>query len=159
MTNQAAAADAVPDSAPVPWRFADPMLALGVATHFIARQPGFAAFPARVLMETLEGQIRRGHYLLVVEGQEVTGYAGWARVDRATAVSVAAGGEAPRNDQLAVLADIGDIVWLITLATTNSDAIRMLQREVRALNPGRELFGVRYGENGRRVLEKLRFAG
>jgi hemolysin-activating ACP:hemolysin acyltransferase len=161
MTNQtAAAAAAAPAESPaVPWRFADPMLALGVASHFVARQPGFDAFPARVLIETLEGQIARNQYLLVVEGQEVTGYAGWARVDRATADVVSAGGEAPRNDQLAALAESGTIVWLMTFATTNRDAVRVLQREMRALNPGLELFGVRYGDAGRRVLEKLRFAG
>jgi hemolysin-activating ACP:hemolysin acyltransferase len=160
MTIDIAANDArAPDAgAPVVVRFADPMLAFGVAMHFLATQPGFGDFPARALAATIDGQIRRGHYRVVTQGARITGYAGWARVDRATADGIIAGGESPRNDRLAALADTGDIVWLTTLSTSTRAAIRALRREMRAANPGRELFGIRHGDNGRRVLERLRFA-
>lgn len=145
-------------AAPVVRRFDDPMLAFGIASHFVSGQPGFGDFPARALAATIDGQVRRGHYRLVIEGLRVTGYAGWARVDRATADAVAAGTAVPGNDRLAAMADRGDIVWLMTLATITPAAIGALQIDVRAAYPGKEVFGIRHGDGGRRVLERLRFA-
>ncbi len=140
-----------PGPAPVIRRFDGDLLALGIASHFVARQPEFGEYPARVLTETLAGQISRRDYCFVCAGPRVTGYAGWAMIDRATADAIKAGGHAARNPALAALAATGDVLWLMTFTALDRVAVRLLRGAVRAAAPGREIFGIRYRDTDRQV--------
>lgn len=121
-----------------------PMAALGAAAHFLGRRQPFAAFAAGVLIDTLHGQIRRGHYLLAMEGQRVRAYLGWALLDAAVAERLAASGRAPRPEEC----DGGDVLWLLTVAAADAAALKAGLRAGRALHAGWRLMGVRHRPDG-----------
>ncbi len=60
--------------------------ALGRAVSYLMTKPSFAKQPFGVWSKTLTGQINRKHYFLVLKGNKVVGFAGWALVDEARAI-------------------------------------------------------------------------
>ncbi|MFB2552315.1 hypothetical protein [Ensifer soli] len=126
-------------------RLRDPFTALGVALHFLGQRAPFSTFKAADLVSTVDGQIRREHYLMALDGQKVAGYIGWALFDNETADRLTATGEQPSNDLAAKFAKGGDAVWLLTVAATRTDALRKLLAAGRSLYPGKRILGVRHG--------------
>lgn len=124
------------------------MAALGAAAHFLAQRPPFATFPAGALIATLHGQVRRRHCLFAVEGQQVRAYLGWALLDAAVAERLAASGRAPAPAEC----EGADVVWLLTVAATDTAALRVGLEAGRALHPGWRVMGVRRRPNGHAVL-------
>lgn len=120
------------------------MAALGAAAHFLARRPPFASFTAGLLIDTLHGQIRRGHYLFAMEGQRVRAYLGWALLEAAVAERLAASGQAPRPEEC----EGTEVVWLLTVAAADAAALRAGLQAGRALHPGWRLMGVRRRPDG-----------
>ncbi|MBX9699348.1 MAG: toxin-activating lysine-acyltransferase [Acetobacteraceae bacterium] len=138
----------IPPTPPRVQQLANPMAALGAALHFLARRTPFAGFRAEVLTATVHGQIRRGHYRVALEGQRMRGYIGWAMLDTAVAERVVRGGPLPTEAE----AEGGEVVWLLTVATTDRPALLALLAAGRALHPGRRVMGVRRRPNGHAVL-------
>jgi hypothetical protein len=130
----------------------DPMAALGVAAHFVARRPPFDTFPAGALMRTLSGQVERRHYRLALEGRRVVGYLGWALYAAASAERFAATGRPPDDSNEPQPA----VVWILTAATARPDALLTLYRAVRAQHPGLVLMAMRHKPDGRRVVIRRR---
>jgi hemolysin-activating ACP:hemolysin acyltransferase len=97
-------------------RLKDPSTTLGVALHFLSQRDPFASFPARELVATVDGQIRRGTYLLALKEMRVVGYLGWALFDEATAADFARTMMAPSSS----LIEGGDVVWVLTAAAIES---------------------------------------
>jgi len=131
------------------------MAALGAAAHFLARREPFATFPAGVLLDTLHGQIRRGHYLFAVEGQRVRAYLGWALLDAAVAEGLAGSGRMPRPEEC----EGADVVWLLTVGAADGAALRAGIAAGRALYPGWRVMGVRHRSGGTPRLLDLRIRG
>lgn len=131
------------------------MAALGAAAQFLARREPFAAFPAGLLLDTLHGQIRRGHYLFAVEGQRVRAYLGWALLDAAVAERLAGSGRVPRAEEC----EGADVVWLLTVGASDSAALRAGIAAGRALYPGWRLMGVRHRPGGTARLLDHRIRG
>ena len=120
-------------------RPSDPMAALGAAAAFLAARPPFDAFPAGALLRTLRGQVRRGHYLMLVEGARLRAYAGWALLTPAEEAALLNQGSVPTGD-----AHGGQIVWLQMLAAADRPAFRALVAALKAANRGRRGFGLRH---------------
>lgn len=56
--------------------------ALGLAVEYLMTKPAFGQQSFGHWSRILTGQIRRGHYMFVVEGNNIRGFAGWARVTK-----------------------------------------------------------------------------
>ena len=63
----------------------DPRVALGMAVNYLMTDPVFARLPFGQWSRVLVGQVNRGHYLFVLEGVKVVGFAGWALATKAKA--------------------------------------------------------------------------
>jgi len=129
-------------------RLGSTMAALGAAAHFLARHRPFAGFPAGAFVATLHGQVRRGHYLLVLEGQRIRAYLGWALLDAVVADRLARAGGTPSPEEC----EGSEVVWLLTVAATDTAALKAGLDAGRALHAGRRVMGVRRRPNGHAVL-------
>jgi hemolysin-activating ACP:hemolysin acyltransferase len=136
-------------------RIKDPFTALGIATHFLAHRQPFAGFRAAELLATLDGQIRREHYLMAFDGQRMAGFIGWALFDRATADHLVQTRQAPSNEVAARFKDGGDVVWLLTVASVSKAALRSLMTAGGNLYPGKPVLGVRHDPAGGYSLRRL----
>jgi hypothetical protein len=126
-------------------------MALGLASHFVARQPTFGRFSADSLIRTLDSQIRRNHYLFAFDTTaapaRVVGYFGWALYDHAAAEAFAATGVSPRQE----FDEGGDVIWLMTAASLSRPAFFALMKATRALYPHHRAMAVRNRPDGRRA--------
>jgi len=129
----------------------DPWLALGLAAHFIGGREPFSRFPAGDLVRTLNGQIRRGHYLFALdtaaEPARVVGYLGWALYDNAVADRFIATGVPPADER----ATEGDVAWILTAAALNRAAFFAMAKAARALYPEHRVIAIRHKAGGKRV--------
>jgi hemolysin-activating ACP:hemolysin acyltransferase len=129
----------------------DPWLALGLAAHFIGGREPFSRFPAGDLIRTLNGQVRRGHYLFALdtaaEPARVVGYLGWALYDSAVADRFVATGVPPADEP----AMEGDVAWILTAAALNRAAFFAMTKAARKLYPDHRVIAIRHKAGGRRV--------
>jgi hypothetical protein len=122
--------------------------ALGIAAHYLAAREPFRSFRFGDLIATIDGQIRRRHYLMAFAGPKVEGYLGWALFDAAVAARFARTGVPPPDE----FADGKDVVWLLTAAAGDPATLRLMIRVGRGLYPGLRVMGVRHRANGKTVL-------
>lgn len=129
----------------------DPWLALGLAAHFIGGREPFSRFPAGDLIRTLNGQVRRGHYLFALdtaaEPARVVGYLGWALYDGAVADRFIATGVPPADER----ATEGDVAWILTAAALNRAAFFAITKAARKLYPDHRVVAIRHKPGGKRV--------
>jgi len=128
-----------------------PWLALGLATHFVARHDPFSRFPAEDLARTLSGQAHRGHCLFALDVStkpaRVVGYFGWGLYDDAEAERFAATGIPPSQER----ASGGTVLWIMTAAAVDRTAFFTLIKATRALYPSHRVMAVRNKARGRKV--------
>ena len=60
----------------------DPRVALGMAVNYLMTDPVFARLPFGQWSRVLVGQVNRGHFLFVLDGEKVVGFVGWALADK-----------------------------------------------------------------------------
>jgi hypothetical protein len=127
-------------------------LALGLASHFVAKREPFSSFPASDLIRTLSGQIQRDHYLFALDTStdpaRVIGYFGWALYDHAAAERFAATAIPPSDELLKG----SDVVWILTAVAENRRAFFALIKGLRALYPTYRAMAIRHKAGGKRVL-------
>ena len=126
-------------------RFHDPYVALGAAVNFLRGVPAFASFDFGAFAATLAGQIERGHYFVVRDGERVVGYFGYALCDAAIAQAWMEGRHVPTFDECRG----GDVIVGMTMHATSREVSAFLIRESLAQLPkGRVLFRRHYA-NGK----------
>jgi hypothetical protein len=129
-----------------------PWLALGLASHFVAKREPFGSFPASDLIRTLSGQIQREHYLFALDTStdpaRVVGYFGWALYDHAEAERFATTAIPPSDE----LSKESDVVWILTAAAENRQGFFALVKGMRALYPTYRVMGIRHKAGGKRVI-------
>jgi hemolysin-activating ACP:hemolysin acyltransferase len=125
----------------------DPMVALGVAAHFLGSRAPFRDFPAGELIATLAGQAKRGHALFALEGQRVRAYVGWALFTTAEAEALARTGIPPAPPA----GQQGDVVWMLTIAAADAAAMKVCFAELRRRYAGKRVMGVRHRPDGKRI--------
>lgn len=77
-------------------RPANPAAALGLATSHLMTKPAFAQLRFGAWSRVLVGQVNRGHYRLVMDGDhQVHGFLGWALCSEAAAEAWLAGRDLP----------------------------------------------------------------
>jgi len=131
--------------APAILRPRDPLAALGMALHFLGQREPFASFPSKVLITTVDGEIRRGHYLMAFEGQRLTGFLGWVMLGDAVAERFAQSLVAPAPEEM----QGEDVVWVLTVCATSRDVLAALVRTARHQHPRCRVMGVRHRATGR----------
>ena len=73
-------------------QIADPSAAVGTAVRFMMGEPAFAKLAFGEWARVLDGQVTRGHYGFVLDGDhQVQGFLGWALATRAKAEAWADG--------------------------------------------------------------------
>lgn len=124
----------------------NPYAALGRISTYLMSKPSFANLKFGGWMRTMIGQINRGHYFLVIEGEKTVGFAGWALADEVKAKAWASGGcdldsnECRRGDCMVINA------W-----AADNDAVNMfIRRELRRRGLGlKAAYAKRFYEDGR----------
>jgi hemolysin-activating ACP:hemolysin acyltransferase len=71
--------------------FQNRAMALGLAVEYLMKKPAFAKLPFGHWSRVLTGQIRRGHYVFVIQGNKVVGFGGWAAATETEAEAWLAG--------------------------------------------------------------------
>lgn len=122
----------------------DTLATLGMAIHFLAQREPFASFPSKVLATTVDGEIRRGHYLMAFEGRRLVGFIGWVMLSHATAERFARSLVAPAPEEMRG----EDVAWILTVGATSRAVLVPLVRAARHLHPHCRVMGVRHRPNG-----------
>jgi tetratricopeptide (TPR) repeat protein len=141
------------------WKPDDPAVALGLAVGFLMKERNFTSLPFGSWSRVLTGQINRGHFCLVVDGERrVHGFLGWALTDERLAELWLAG--------RATLADedcrAGNCVIVNAWAATSTAANNLLIDEsIRLFGRKLRIYGRRYDTRGeprpRRISSPLEF--
>lgn len=129
----------------------NPWMALGLATHFVARHQPFAGFPAGDLIRTIDRQISRQHYLFAFDTTSdparVVGFFGWSLYSNADADQFASTGKLPSNE----LTEGGQVIWILTAVAESEAAFRTIVRKARESYPHHRVMAIRH-KNGKRVI-------
>lgn len=115
-------------------RLRDPILGLGLVLGLLARTPPFAQAPLGLRVALTEGELARGHHLLVLRARRPVGYAGWAACTAAEADRFL-GREGIRA--LDLTRGEGDVLAFLTLMAVDEAAGAALQVGLRTLLAGR----------------------
>jgi len=120
--------------------------ALGLAMYYLCHRKPFSDMPTSVIIPVLDGQIRRGHALIAMQGPRAVGYFGWALFTIEEALTHVHTGEPPEGASR----DHGDVLWPMTVAANSTQVLRALVRSARQMNVGRSIMTIRPLENGSR---------
>ena len=123
----------------------DEIAALGMALHFLGQREPFASFPAKVLVTTVDGEIRRGHYLMAFDGQRLVGFLGWVMLNHAVAERFARTLVPPAPEEMRG----ADVVWVLTVCASSRAVLAALVRAARRQHPKCRVMGVRHRANGK----------
>lgn len=127
--------------------------ALGMAVAFLMADPAFQELRFGHWTRVLAGQVRRGHYLFVVQGDSVVGFAGWSLTDHERAEAWLAG----RGELTFEECQAGDCVILNVWKAATPAANRLLVDTFRRLFRHKEaLYYKRFYADGRRRRTRLR---
>lgn len=111
-------------------------------TYLAARDP-FRAMPLGHVSDTVAGAVRRGHYILALDGGRVVGVTLWALADAAVAERWFAGGAWP---SFAETQD-GDTVILMLGGGEHPRVALQGVRHIAGLYPGRPYLMTRFGRD------------
>lgn len=127
-----------------------PALALGLAVNHLMTKPAFANLKFGDWSRILVGQINRGHFCFVVDGQDrVEGFVGWAFATREKAEAWAEGRPLSYQDSLS-----GDCIVFNAWSANSNRIHRFLVDEARKLIAGKETMYFRrhYPDGSTRVV-------
>jgi len=141
------------------WKPDDPAVALGLAVEYLIKERNFARLPFGSWSRVLIGQINRGHFCFVIDGQRrVHGFLGWALTDERLA-ELWLEGRATLTD-----ADCraGNCVIVNAWAAATTEANNLLIDEsIRLFSQKLRIYGRRYDMRGeprpRRISTPLEF--
>lgn len=121
-------------------------MALGLAVEYLMKKPAFARLPFGHWSRVLIGQIRRGHYVLVIQGKKVVGFGGWAASTEAEAEAWLAG--QPNATEIA--GDAGDCA-VINAWAADGPAVNdvLIAEAMRRTQEFRMVYAKREYEDGR----------
>lgn len=124
----------------------DPAAALGMAANYLRNKPAFANQRFGDWTDVLIGQINRGHYYFVLEGNRVRGFIGWGLTTRAKAEAWVEGRRSLSLEECLQ----GDCVILNAWSADSTRVTRFLLDEARkSWNDKQTLYFKRYYKDGR----------
>ena len=127
--------------------------ALGLAVSHLMTRPAFANLRFGHWSRVLVGQINRGHYVLVLRGDRVVGFAGWALTDAEKAEGWITGRRELRYDE----SGDGDHVVFNAWEAADFAVHRFLLDGARRIVSGRRtIYFKRYYDDGR--IRPVRFS-
>ena len=122
--------------------------ALGLAMYYLCHRKPFSDMPSSAIIPMVDGQIRRGHALIAMQGPRAVGYLGWALFTIEEALAHVHNGEPPEG----ATRDQGDVLWPMTVAANSAPVLRALVRTARGMNVGRSIMTIRpYDDKSRLV--------
>jgi hypothetical protein len=125
--------------------------ALGLAMYYLCHRKPFSDMPSGAIIPVIDGQIRRGHALIAMQGPRAVGYLGWALFTIEEALAHVHTGEPPEG----TTRDHGDVLWPMTVAANSPPVLRALVRSARQMNVGRSIMTIRPLENGSRLVPPI----
>lgn len=133
-------------------RLEDSYKALGAAVSLFMADPSFARLPFGHWSRILAGQIRRKHYLLVLEGEAIVGFLGWALTTEPLAEDWLEGrGELKFEDTQA-----GECILINAWMARNERANRFLLSQMRQIGKNHKaVYAKRFYPDGRMRRMKL----
>ena len=127
-------------------RGGNPYAALGRAVQQLAGHPAFAQRPFGSWSRILMGQVNRGHFAFVARGDDVVGFVGWLKAERADA-------EAWLTDQADVpeeRAQHGDCVILNAVQANEPSVLTFVMQNMSTLEDAPfTLYAKRFYADGR----------
>ncbi len=126
-------------------RLKDPFEAFCRAAALLKDVEPYASYKFGSFAGTLGGQIERGHYLFVAQGNQLVGYVGWAMCVEAIARAWVEGRYMPNFQEC----QDGDFFVAMTLFATSREVVWFVAREVRKMYPNHRAFFKREYRNGR----------
>jgi hypothetical protein len=122
--------------------------ALGLAMYYLCHRKPFSDMTSSAIIPVVDGQIRRGHALIAMQGPRAVGYLGWALFTIEEALAHVHEGEPPEGASR----DQGDVLWPMTVAANSPAVLRALVRTARGMNVGRSIMTIRpYDDRSRLV--------
>ena len=118
--------------------------ALGLASYYLCHRRPYSDMPSSAIVPMIDGQIRRGHALIAMQGSRAVGYFGWALFTIDEALSYARSGQPPEGASR----DQGDVLWPMTVAANAPQVLRALVRTARQMNLGRSVMTIRPVDGG-----------
>jgi hemolysin-activating ACP:hemolysin acyltransferase len=109
-----------------------PVEALGMAVSYLMVEPSFARLSFGHWSKVLTGQINRGHYLFVVEGKRLVGFAGWALTTKDKAEAWLIG----RTELAFADSTTGDCMVINAWKSETPEAQRFLVDALRTIHAG-----------------------
>jgi hemolysin-activating ACP:hemolysin acyltransferase len=126
--------------------FENRAMALGLAVEYLMKKPAFAKLPFGHWSRVLTGQIRRGHYVFVIQGNKVVGFGGWAAATDAEAEAWLAG----RPDATEIPGTDGECAVINAWAADGPEANDVLVAEaMRRTQDFRMVYAKREYDDGR----------
>ena len=121
-------------------------MALGLAVEYLMKKPAFARLPFGHWSRVLTGQIRRGHYVFVLRGNQVVGFGGWAIMTEPQAEAWVAG----TTGATEVSGTSGDCAVINAWSAETSEVNKILFAEaIRRASDFRMLYAKREYADGR----------
>jgi hemolysin-activating ACP:hemolysin acyltransferase len=109
----------------------DPDLALGVACRYLRTKEPFRSYGFGGHTDLLLGQILRGHFSFIVDGDVIVGYVGWALCSEEVASDWMGGLRLPSYGEC----QSGDVLAIATFATNSLPAALYAARLLRNKYP------------------------
>jgi hemolysin-activating ACP:hemolysin acyltransferase len=124
---------------------------LGLAMYYLCHRKPFSDMLSSTIIPVVDGQIRRGHALIAMQGPRAVGYLGWALFSIDEALTHVHTGEPPEG----ATRDSGDVVWPMTVAANSPIILRALVRAARQMNVGRSIMTIRPVDGGSRLVPPI----
>lgn len=127
-------------------RVDDNYRAMGIAVSLMMTDPNFGRLPFGHWSRILAGQIRRGHYIVVLDGQDTVGFLGWALTGEARAESWLRGeGELSFENSLS-----GDCLLINAWLAKTDRVNRFILDQIRSIGKDQKMvYAKRFYRDGR----------
>ena len=121
------------------------IVALGIAASMLHHELPFSKLSADKFIGTLQGQIKRQHYVFTFQDQKILGYAGWALCSEEVGRACSEGRPPPTHGE----SSDGDCVVVLTFHDDTPEVAHYQVRYCRNLKPYSPFFGRREYADGR----------
>ena len=122
----------------------NPFSALGRAVSYLMTKPNFKDLPFGEWSRVLTGQVNRGHYFFVVEGESVVGFVGWANVKEENALKWMDGAENISFDD----SSDGDCIIINGWAADTLSVNRFILHTIRNVIIDKKVYAKRFYKDG-----------
>ncbi|GLQ05592.1 hypothetical protein [Sneathiella chinensis] len=119
---------------------APPIRGMGIALDLLHTKTPFSNWNAKELISTVKGAARRGHYIILKDGDTFGAVACWGRCTKEIGEAYVAGQRTPTFQDC----QQGDHLIMFILQADKPEYLKAITRFVKDLHPGAIAYGRRY---------------